>query len=153
MQPASFNDFLSTPLGDLEIVATESSVVSILFVEQVRTSQSNAVTEQTKTQLAEYFNGGRRAFDLPLDAAGTEFQQTVWQALRTIPFGETRSYGDVATQIGNPKGSRAVGLANGKNPLTIVVPCHRVIGANGALTGYASGVERKAWLLRHESVI
>jgi len=98
-----------------------------------------------------YFDGARKSFDLPLDADGTEFQKTVWRALTSIPSGETCTYGDIAQKIGNPKGMRAVGLANGKNPMTIVVPCHRVIGANGKLTGYAFGTERKAWLLNHES--
>src|ERR1700690_2867719 len=101
-------------------------------------------------QLAEYFAGARRVFDLPLALHGTPFQQRVWRALTEIPYGETWSYGQLAKRIGNPKASRAVGLANGSNPISILVPCHRVIGADGSLTGYGGGMERKQWLLRHE---
>jgi methylated-DNA-[protein]-cysteine S-methyltransferase len=103
-------------------------------------------------QLGEYFAGNRREFDLPLRMHGTEFQRRVWRALTEIPFGETRSYGELAKHIGNPNASRAVGLANGRNPVSIVVPCHRVIGADGSLTGYGGGVERKQWLLAHEGL-
>jgi methylated-DNA-[protein]-cysteine S-methyltransferase len=101
-------------------------------------------------QLQEYFAGKRREFDLPLNPQGTEFQQRVWRELTKIPFGETRSYGQLAKRIGNPNGSRAVGLANGRNPIAIIVPCHRVIGADGSLTGFGGGIERKEWLLSHE---
>jgi methylated-DNA-[protein]-cysteine S-methyltransferase len=101
-------------------------------------------------QLKEYFAGTRREFDLPLNMQGTEFQQRVWRELTKIPFGETRSYGQLAKRLGNPNGSRAVGLANGRNPIAIIVPCHRVIGADGSLTGFGGGLERKEWLLTHE---
>ncbi len=101
-------------------------------------------------QLQEYFAGKRRAFDLPLRMAGTEFQQRVWCELTKIPFGQTRSYGQLAKRLNNPNGSRAVGLANGRNPIAIIVPCHRVIGADGSLTGFGGGIERKEWLLSHE---
>jgi methylated-DNA-[protein]-cysteine S-methyltransferase len=101
-------------------------------------------------QLEEYFAGSRRTFDLPLALQGTPFQQRVWRALTEIPYGETWSYGQLAKRIGNPKASRAVGLANGSNPISILVPCHRVIGADGSLTGYGGGMERKQWLLAHE---
>jgi methylated-DNA-[protein]-cysteine S-methyltransferase len=101
-------------------------------------------------QLREYFAGSRRAFDLPLRMAGTEFQQRVWRELIQIPFGETRSYGQLAKRLDNPNGSRAVGLANGRNPIAIIVPCHRVIGADGSLTGFGGGIDRKEWLLTHE---
>jgi len=107
---------------------------------------------KAKQQLAEYFAGKRRVFDLPLALQGTPFQQRVWQALTEIPFGVTWSYGQLAQHIGNPKASRAVGLANGSNPISILVPCHRVIGADGSLTGYGGGVERKQWLLAHEGI-
>lgn len=103
-------------------------------------------------QLQEYFSGARREFDLPLKMQGTEFQQRVWRELCTIPFGETRSYGQLAKRLGNPNGSRAVGLANGRNPIAIIVPCHRVIGADGSLTGFGGGIERKEWLLSHEGL-
>ena len=108
---------------------------------------------ETIRQLEEYFKGARREFDLPLRARGTEFQQRAWKSLTDIPYGETRSYGEQAKRIGNPKASRAVGLANGSNPLPIVVPCHRVIGADGSLTGFGGGLERKRWLLAHEGVL
>ncbi len=146
-----YYDNLDTPIGMMEVTATASAIKSIYFVEQARSEHRNAITELAKVQLDEYFQGSRKSFDLPLDADGTEFQKTVWHALTRIPIGETCTYGDIAQKIGNPKGMRAVGLANGKNPMTIVVPCHRVIGANGNLTGYAFGTERKAWLLNHES--
>jgi len=103
-------------------------------------------------QLEEYFSGRRREFDLPLRSDGTEFQQRVWTALTEIPYGVTWSYGELARRIGNPNASRAVGLANGRNPISILVPCHRVIGADGSLTGYGGGVERKRWLLAHEGL-
>jgi methylated-DNA-[protein]-cysteine S-methyltransferase len=105
---------------------------------------------ETKQQLMEYFSGTLTEFDLPMQLYGTAFQQRVWEVLKTIPYGVTISYGELAQQIGQPNASRAVGLANGKNPISIVVPCHRVIGANGKLTGYGGGIERKQWLLNHE---
>ena len=104
-------------------------------------------------QLDEYFAGRATAFDIPLSTAGTEFQCRVWAALREIPHGETISYGELASRLGMPGASRAVGLANGRNPIAIVIPCHRVIGADGRLTGYGGGLERKAWLLRHEAAV
>jgi len=101
-------------------------------------------------QLKEYFAGKRREFNLPLRMEGTEFQRRVWRELTKIPFGETRSYGQLAKHLNNPNGSRAVGLANGRNPIAIIVPCHRVIGADGSLTGFGGGLDRKEWLLTHE---
>jgi methylated-DNA-[protein]-cysteine S-methyltransferase len=101
-------------------------------------------------QLKEYFAGKRREFDLPMRMEGTEFQRRVWRELTKIPFGETRSYGQLAKRLNNPNGSRAVGLANGRNPIAIIVPCHRVIGADGSLTGFGGGIDRKEWLLTHE---
>jgi len=103
-------------------------------------------------QLKEYFSGKRREFDLPLRLRGTAFQQRVWRSLTEIPYGETLSYGQLARRIGKPSASRAVGLANGRNPISILVPCHRVIGADGSLTGYGGGLERKRWLLAHEGL-
>ena len=105
---------------------------------------------KTERQLEEYFKGERRDFDLPLHLDGTEFQKRAWRNLMEIGYGETRSYGEQARRIGNANASRAVGLANGKNPIPIVVPCHRVIGANGSLTGFGGGIDRKRWLLAHE---
>ena len=104
-----------------------------------------------RTQLDEYFAGNRQEFDLPLHPRGHSFQRRVWQALLEIPYGETTSYGKVAVSIGHPDASRAVGLANGQNPIPIIIPCHRVIGANGSLTGYGGGLDAKRWLLDHEA--
>lgn len=144
-------DYLDTPLGALEIEASAEAVKSILFVDKPQPRNPNAMTNLAKEQLQEYFSGTRTRFTLVTDARGTEFQQAVWQALSTIQYAQTCSYSDIAKVIQNPKAVRAVGAANGRNPLTIVVPCHRVIGSNGTLTGYASGTERKAWLLAHEN--
>ena len=102
-------------------------------------------------QLARYFSGGLREFDVPLAPEGTEFQKKVWRELRRIPFGETISYGELARRIGQPNASRAVGRANGQNPISVIVPCHRVIGVDGTLTGYGGGIDRKKWLLEHEA--
>jgi methylated-DNA-[protein]-cysteine S-methyltransferase len=102
-------------------------------------------------QLQEYFDGSRLVFEIPLAPEGTDFQRRVWMALRDIPYARTVSYGDIAREVGNPRGVRAVGLANGRNPIAIIVPCHRVIGANGSLTGYGGGLDRKRWLLAHEA--
>lgn len=146
-----FYENFKSPLGLMEVTANEQSILSIHFVEQAQNLNPNNVTGQAVDQLKEYFSGERREFDLPLAAQGTEFQKNVWKALTEVEYGETCSYSDIANRIKNPKAVRAVGSANGKNPLTIVVPCHRVIGSNGSLTGYASGTERKAWLLNHEA--
>lgn len=147
----SYYDNYQTPIGNMEITASNTAVEAIDFVETLHPVRSNAVTDLVKQQMLEYFDGNRQTFDLPLGAQGTDFQQQVWQALCGIDFGHTCSYSDIANKINNPKAVRAVGAANGRNPLTIVVPCHRVVGMNGSLTGYASGVERKAWLLNHEA--
>jgi len=115
--------------------------------------QQHPTLLETQQQLTEYFAGTRKRFDLPLDFEGTDFQKAVWQALLTIPFGETRSYRDIAEQIGNVKAVRAVGAANGRNPISIIAPCHRVIGASGDLTGFAGGLKTKELLLRLEGYI
>jgi len=146
-----YYDNLSTVLGAMEVKASSCGVKSIHFVDSIKTPRANAITDIAKQQLLEYFAKERTVFDLPMEVDGTDFQQSVWQALVRIPYGQTCTYGDIAKTINNPKGMRAVGLANGKNPLTIVVPCHRVVGANGKLTGYAHGTERKAKLLAMES--
>ena len=114
-------------------------------------ANANPLPEAVR-QLRDYFAGSRREFDLPLRLAGTDFQRRVWGGLTEIRYGETWSYGQLAKRIGNPKASRAVGLANGRNPISILVPCHRVIGADGSLTGYGGGLERKRWLLAHEGL-
>ena len=147
------------PFGTLHIYADEQHLKAVLFESWNKVSsheiinKSNHVIEQTHRQLDEYFKGQRMNFDLPLKAEGTEFQQTVWQTLCKIPYGQTWNYGQLATAIGNKNASRAVGAANGKNPISIIVPCHRVIGANGTLTGYAGGLKVKEWLLKHEGII
>lgn len=147
-------DYLETPIGYLEISASPEGVSSIVFSEGVRldTVVKSAMTESCRTQLREYFEGRRRVFDLPLAPKGTDFQQSVWRSLQTTPYGKTASYRDIALSINNPKAVRAVGAANGKNPISIVVPCHRIIGSNGTMTGYAGGLERKRWLLKHEGL-
>ena len=148
----SYCESFETPLGLMEVVATQAAIKSIYFVDRAQPRNGNSLTAMTATQLVEYFSGSRTSFELPLEPQGTDFQKRVWQELSNIEFGKTCSYKDIALQIDNPKGVRAVGLANGKNPLTIVVPCHRVIGSNGSLTGYAFGLKRKEWLLHHEGL-
>lgn len=142
---------LSTPIGDLQLVSDGQSLVSIAFPGQHQQlggdSTEDAILAKAAKQLGEFFNGRRRHFDLPLTASGTQFQREVWSQLTAIPFGEVRSYRDIAAKIGRPTAVRAVGAANGRNPLPIVVPCHRVIGADGSLTGFAGGLERKRQLL------
>jgi methylated-DNA-[protein]-cysteine S-methyltransferase len=120
---------------------------------RVGPAQAEEHLDRAEAQLAEYFAGTRRTFDLALDPAGTDFQLRAWNALRSIPFGQTMSYGEQAAELGEPGAARAVGAANGRNPLSIVVPCHRVIAASGALTGFAGGLDTKAWLLEHERAV
>lgn len=150
---------MASPVGTLKLVANETALVAVLWENEnpkrVRLAElveqaDHPVLLETQKQLTEYFAGKRQQFDLPLDFAGTEFQQKVWQALLSIPFGETRSYRDIAEQIGNVKAVRAVGAANGKNPISIIAPCHRVVGANGKLVGFAGGLHNKDILLRLE---
>ncbi|WFF43018.1 methylated-DNA--[protein]-cysteine S-methyltransferase [Salinicola endophyticus] len=139
------------PLGEIEIRASEAGLTWVGFVTDASdNARPSALTRHCAQQLDAYFAGELTHFDLPLAPAGTDFQRQVWQALTRIGFGETRSYAEQAQAIGRPSATRAVGAANGRNPLAIVVPCHRVIGANGRLTGYAGGLERKRWLLAHE---
>jgi methylated-DNA-[protein]-cysteine S-methyltransferase len=146
-------DYFESPLGLIECQASQKGITQVIFCgDQKEAEKKHRLTDQCIAQLEEYFFGERKTFDLPLNAKGTEFQQTVWQSLTTIPYGEVVSYGELAQQLNNPKAVRAVGGANGRNPISIIVPCHRVIGTNGTLTGYAGGVERKLWLLQHEGV-
>ena len=146
-----------SPLGTMTLQANQNGLLGAWFETQTtqpkelgQYSETDVILNDAIVQLNEYFSGERKVFELPLAAKGTPFQQQVWQALTKIPFGETWSYQQIADEIGNPKAVRAVGLANGKNPISVVVPCHRVIGKNGKLTGYAGGVERKAKLLELE---
>jgi methylated-DNA-[protein]-cysteine S-methyltransferase len=149
---------LESPIGTLLLVGDGESVSELSidagdgFVERTATlTRDDAAFGEATEQLEQYFAGERTEFDLPLAPAGTEFQRAVWDALSEIPYGETRSYGQVAAAVGRPKAARAVGMANNRNPIAVIVPCHRVIGAGGALVGYASGLERKTWLLDHEA--
>ena len=146
-------------LGDVTIQTTDNGISGIWF-ETYKTmpeklgerADDHPMLIQAVMQLQEYFAAKRQRFELPIDVQGTEFQKQVWQALTLIPYGKTSSYSQIAESIGNPKAVRAVGAANGKNPVSIVVPCHRVIGSNGKLTGYAGGTERKARLLKLEGI-
>ncbi|HEY5920892.1 MAG TPA: methylated-DNA--[protein]-cysteine S-methyltransferase [Kofleriaceae bacterium] len=148
---------LPSPLGVLRLYGHADELIGVWLpdsddlVPAHAKQASTPVLRATAKQLEEYFAGERRAFDLPLAPRGTGFQQLVWRALTAIPFGETRSYGELARAIGRPSASRAVGAANGKNPISIIVPCHRVIGASGDLTGYGGGLPAKRWLLAHEA--
>ena len=147
---------ISSPIGDLQLYSDGENIVKIGFPDE-ETKQApegnDPVLQSCARQLEEYFHGTRRRFKLPLAPEGTEFQQKVWQALADIPFGQTRSYGDVARAIGKPRSVRAVGAANGRNPLPIVVPCHRVIGSDGSLTGFAGGLAAKTRLLELEGAL
>lgn len=152
-----------SPIGDLCLAASERGLTCLLFDQWAHgpdrtewepddgTGRAGELLAEARRQLTEYFDHRRTSFDLPLDLAGTPFQLQVWEHLTRIPFGSTTSYGEIARRLGNPTGSRAVGAANGRNPVAIVVPCHRVIGANGDLTGFGGGMARKEWLLKHES--
>lgn len=144
--------FHATPVGVLRISASSDGVTGIAFTREAGrgSEEASPVIAEAIRQLDEYFASGRTAFDLPLSPAGTDFQQKVWAALQSIPYGATRTYGQVADAVGNPGAARAVGMANNRNPIAIVIPCHRVIGANGSLTGYAGGLGIKELLLNLE---
>lgn len=147
---------IPSPVGPLTLLTSTKGLVGIYFEDRYFEEweeSSHPILQDTAKQLNEYFAGERRAFDVPFDLRGTDFQKQVWEALATIPYGETFSYRELAEQVGNPKGSRAVGLANGKNPISIILPCHRVIGANGKLVGYGGGLERKQKLLKLEGAL
>lgn len=147
----------ASPIGDLLLIAHAGELTGLYVIGQRHTPQlhsdwvaDNAAFVTVRQQLDEYFQGSRLQFELPLRLVGSDFQQTVWGQLLQIPYGTTISYAELAKQVGNPKGSRAVGLANGRNPISIIVPCHRVIGATGKLTGYGGGLSAKRWLLDFE---
>jgi methylated-DNA-[protein]-cysteine S-methyltransferase len=150
-----------TPVGELTLVASAAGLRAVLWPDErpgrVPVGDASGadpaaadVLATAVRQLAEYFSGERRVFDVPLDPVGTDFQQQAWHVLRTIPYGRTITYGEQARRLGGPEKARAVGAANGRNPISIVVPCHRVVGSTGGLTGFAGGLGTKAWLLRHE---
>jgi methylated-DNA-[protein]-cysteine S-methyltransferase len=148
---------VESPIGPLTLIARDGVLTNVSMHEQRHMSPppveaiiDDAWFKEVAAQLDAYFAGELSSFDLELNLLGTPFQQGVWSQLCEIPYGETISYGELAQRVANPKASRAVGLANGRNPIAIIVPCHRVIGANGSLTGYGGGLERKTWLLEHE---
>jgi methylated-DNA-[protein]-cysteine S-methyltransferase len=148
---------IDSPVGPLLLVARDGALAELLMTpfavpDDVPESEADAaVLDAAERQLDEYFDGRLTAFDLPLALDGTSFQQRVWEELCRIPFGERVSYGELARRLGRPGSARAVGLANGRNPVSIIVPCHRVVGSDGRLTGYGGGLDRKAWLLDHEA--
>jgi len=151
-------DTLPSPVGDLLLAVRDGRVLRVGFAQERHAypregdwRESREHVDVLRRQLQEYFSGERALFDLELLPIGTDFQRRVWTELSRIPYGETISYGELARRIGNHKAMRAVGLANGRNPIPIVVPCHRVIGADGSLTGFGGGIERKRWLLDHEA--
>lgn len=152
---------LDTPVGTLTVAASRVGLRAVLWPGEldgrVRLgvvgdggAEADEILDRTIGQLREYFDGTRQQFDLPLDPVGTDFQRLAWDVLRTIPYGRTMTYGEQAARLGDPNKSRAVGAANGRNPISIIVPCHRVVGSTGKLTGFAGGLDNKAWLLRHE---
>ncbi len=150
---------IDSPVGKLKLIASDKGLVAILWEKdgprRVRlgdlvADEQHPVLTETERQLGEYFAGKRKSFSIALDMRGTRFQKDVWEALLAIPFGETRSYGQLAKQLGNPRATRAVGAANGRNSVSIIVPCHRVIGSSGKLTGFAGGLDTKAHLLSLE---
>jgi len=150
---------IKSPIGKLKLVASQKALVAILWendnprrvrLSELVVDEEHPVLVETEQQLGEYFAGKRKKFSVYLDMRGTRFQKDVWDALLAIPFGETRSYGQLAKQLGNPRATRAFGAANGKNPVSIIVPCHRVIGSSGKLTGFAGGLDAKAHLLNLE---
>ncbi|MBF8723967.1 MULTISPECIES: methylated-DNA--[protein]-cysteine S-methyltransferase [Pseudomonas] len=150
---------MQSPVGTLTLVARGNSLAAVLWEQErenrvrlgaLHRNDTHPTLKETARQLGEYFAGQRQRFELPLDFLGTDFQRQVWAALLTIPFGETRSYSEIARQIGNPSAVRAVGAANGRNPISIIAPCHRVIGASGSLTGFAGGLQAKQYLLALE---
>ena len=160
--PDSFYCILPSPVGDLLLVAkgaalSDLHIINGKYVPAIgadwRQDAQHPVLQQAAQELGQYFAGQRKVFSLPLAPQGTAFQQTAWQALLQIPFGKTISYGQQAKNMGKPQAVRAVGGANGKNPIAIIIPCHRVLGANGALTGYSGGMDHKMFLLRHEGVL
>ena len=149
-----FHTTIKTPVGFLELKSDWEALLSVSFISQFNTNsaeQPDILTEATK-QLNEYFKGELKNFNLNIKPEGTPFQQKIWELVKNVPYGKTVSYLDIAKLSGSEKNTRAVGLANGKNPIPIIIPCHRVIGTSGKLTGYAGGMERKQWLLQHELI-
>ena len=163
--PTTFTRFPS-PVGELILTASETALKAVFFpvrrnrsapeagwVEDDARGPAGALLAAVRRELTEYFDGTRTTFDLPLDGTGSTFERRVWDLLRTIPYGATTSYGALARRLGDPRATRAVGAANGKNPIPIIVPCHRVLGVRGELTGFGGGLDRKRWLLEHEGAL
>ena len=163
--PTTFAGFPS-PIGELVLTASDTALKGVFFpirrnrsapeagwVEDDGRGPAGALLARVRRQLTEYFEATRTSFDLPLDAAGSAFERRVWDLLRTVPYGATTSYGELARRLGDPRATRPVGAANGKNPIPIIVPCHRVVGARGELTGFGGGLDRKRWLLEHEGAL
>jgi len=149
-----YKTYFDSPLGVIELTATEEGVASLYFVnERQKATSLNKILKDCVKQLDEYFRNARKEFSIPLDIQGTEFQKKVWRGLLNIPFGKTISYLQLAKNLGDEKSIRAVGGANGKNPVSIIVPCHRVIGSNGTLVGYGGGLDKKKWLLEFEGTL
>ena len=150
-----FYDYFKSPIGFLEIVSSDTGILKCSFSDKIKSSSKNLpkIMNEAKKQLEKYFSKELLIFDLNLEIIGTKFQLTVWNELQKIPFGETISYKELAKRIGNEKAIRAVGNANGQNPISIIIPCHRVIGSNGNLRGYGGGLEKKKWLLALEASI
>lgn len=151
-----FISHISSPLGTVRIVANDNAVCEIAFVDtevSIENDHTNALTLQAAEELQAYFEGKKHTFTIPVAQKGTDFQQNVWKQLTFIPYGTTTSYGEIMKKLPGNSSARAVGTANGSNQIAIVIPCHRVIGANGALTGYAGGLWRKEWLLKHEGAL
>lgn len=141
----------TSPIGEISIIEEENKIIEISFGVKSGIKQgSSLLLEKTKNELQEYFDGKRMEFDIPIKLNGTDFYKKVWNELKKIPYGETRSYGEIAERIGNPKASRAVGMANHNNPISIIVPCHRVVGKNNKLVGYAGGLDKKKYLIELE---
>ncbi len=158
MSESMFYSKIESPIGELLLTADTRGITGLYMntkakLPDERSRRDDAVFHEAKHQMDAYFAGRLKVFDLPIVFTGTPFQNDVWRALCDIPFGETLSYGGLARRVGRPSASRAVGAANGRNPISIVVPCHRVIGADGSLTGYGGGMDRKRWLLQHEGVL
>ena len=146
--------YYESPIGLIEVVGTDSTLTSLIFVEQpLDLPAPHPYLDQVIGQLDQYFKGERHTFDLNLGFEGTPFQKHVWNQLLTIPYGQTASYLDIAKALGDPKATRAVGAANGSNPIPIIVPCHRVIGRDGSLIGFGGGLDKKEWLLKHEGAL
>jgi methylated-DNA-[protein]-cysteine S-methyltransferase len=151
VEEKQYTDYIDTPIGVVALTASTKGVSQVVFCKKKsKKIKTNSITDQCKKQLVEYFKGQRQVFNLPIDLKGSPFQKSVWACLLTIPFGEYVSYKHIASMLNKPKGAQAVGGANGKNPISLIVPCHRVIGSNGDLVGYAGGLDKKLWLLKHE---